>query len=59
MASSNWTRFSRHISHVIFDEFEMLYSKLYSQLKILSSTPEFEDITNVDADRWKQLIYWL
>jgi hypothetical protein len=39
-----------------FDEFEILISKIYWKLKVLSFTTQSEDIVYLDASRWEQLI---
>ena len=56
MTLSNLTHLSMYMHCVTFDEFEILITKIYSKLKVLSLTTLSEDMTYLDASRWEQLI---
>ena len=56
MTLSNLTHLSMYMHCVTFDEFEILITKIYSKLKVLSLTTLSEDMTYLDASRWEQFI---
>jgi len=53
---SNLTHLTMVVFSVMFDEFEMFISKLYSKLKYLRFTSLSEDIAYLDANRWERII---
>ncbi|CAF1270950.1 unnamed protein product [Rotaria sordida] len=42
--------------HAKFDEFEIFIRKIYSTLKVLHVNTYFQDITFLNASRWRKLI---
>ncbi len=53
---SNITYLSIYLSFVSFDEFEILFSKIFPKLRTLSLLVTYDDRTYLDAHRWEQLI---
>jgi hypothetical protein len=45
-----------HVSHVIFDEFEIFIRQLHPILKVLIFSTSSEDIAYMDACRWERFI---
>ncbi|CAF1335853.1 unnamed protein product [Rotaria sordida] len=45
-----------HMYYAKFDEFEIFIRKIYSKLKVLHVNTYFQDITFLNASRWRKLI---
>jgi hypothetical protein len=56
LSLSNLTDLSVYLSSVLFDEFEILISKIHPKLKILRLDITLDDRIYLDACRWEQLI---